>query len=108
MAGGIIGRFQDATHYYYLRHHAGNNRVELWRIAGTTSAQKTMIAQAPFPTADLPGIFTLNLDMQGTSLVGKLLHDRQVLATVTAEDDAFTSGTAARTRSNTPASATEE
>jgi len=89
-AGGVCGRYKDISNYYYLRHHAGDGQLQLWRIA---TAGKVMIASARFATANQPDRFILSLDMVGTTLIGKMLDlEQNELAGVKIEDTAFTSG----------------
>jgi len=88
--GALCARYQDSINYYMYRYHFGLEELEIYLMAEYPRA--TMIASEPFLAADMPEIYTLIFEVEGTTLTGRLLDNGVELASVTVEDDTFASG----------------
>jgi len=88
--GALCARYQDSINYYMYRYHFGLEELQIYLMAEYPRATK--IASEPFLAADLPEIYTLVFELEGTTLTGRLLDNGAELASVTVEDGTFASG----------------
>ncbi|MCM3626121.1 hypothetical protein M3194_01910 [Paenibacillus glycanilyticus] len=79
-ATGVIGRYQDNNNYYYLRLHAGDNQLQLYKKA---SGMFTLLGSVP-QAVSLNTAYSLKLSMIGSTIKGYLNDVEKISVTDTA------------------------